>query len=207
MKLVTQEDLDQALLVQAAARSRAAVTDMRLIAERGAQDTSKTPWVTDNWGNNGVNAAKDDPTPVDGASAVANMAQNMVVLANANPAKAKQTAKKLQPAVEAAEQLTSFIAGDGQVALSADEARRLYTVVMRGLETAVKDTGVTPKDKKGQAIKLEDFIRNRGKEIEAGIEAASRREEGIEAGMQTSSLPRWQAGRRTPNRGETFGRS
>jgi len=83
--------LDQCLTEQAALKAEAAVKDIQTISMHGKQ--SAPTWLQANWGNNGVNPSSPQATLAEGASAAANMAQNMVMIANQHPEIAAELVK------------------------------------------------------------------------------------------------------------------
>lgn len=112
-----------------------------------------------------MNQARENPTVIDAASAVANMAQNMVMLANQKPEMAKQLETYVKTAVRLAEDISTNAPMEPKV------AKAMLERVAVGLRTAVKESGITPADQNGNPIKLEEFIKERTKEVKAGIEA------------------------------------
>ena len=177
---LSQSALDAALVDQSALKADAATKDLQLIADAGVTQPVK-PFLKANWGNNGVNPASQNPTPVDGASAAANIAQNIVMLANEHPALAKN--EKIKEAVAAGAALAKGIAG--KAPLDHASLKALQDKLIGGLSEAVTASGATLKDKGGQEIKIDDFIRERSKEISAGGGAAIKRS--LEAGVQEIS--------------------
>lgn len=102
---VTNEQLEAALHEQAIQKGQAAAKDIKTISERGTQDVPG--WLKVNLGNNGVvTPAANPPKDHDGAAAAANIAQNIVIMAN----KAPQMAAELQTAVESAGALAVYLA-------------------------------------------------------------------------------------------------
>jgi hypothetical protein len=160
---VTSEELQTVLIDQTVMKAEAAANDIAAIANTG--EAGKAPaWLKANWGNNGVNKASENPSIADGVSAAANVAQNIVMLANAKP----ELAAELKPAVEAASNLAKGIAGKGP--LNEEQAAEWSKMVQAGVKQAIEKSGVAPMDGKGQPIQLEDFIRERSKETDAAVE-------------------------------------
>ena len=157
----TQEVLDGTLLEQAEQKAAAALKDFQTIAQAGGQDPGELKAC---WGNNGVNPAAANPSLADGASAAANIAQNIVLLANYKPELSQNAAVK--EAVEAASALTQFLAG--KMPLGKTEAKELSQKLLSGLGEATK--GLVLKDCLGQPVEAQAFIDARGKELEGGIE-------------------------------------
>jgi hypothetical protein len=147
-------------------KGRAAEQDLETIAEHGTQ--AHAQWLVANWGNDGVTPATNEPSALmAGTAAIANTAQNIVMLVNEeNPDRARD--EDIQRGVAAASLLTSFIGGDKNVNLTTEEANQLRDAAITGLRKAAEAT--TLKDKQGNEIALDDFILERGKEIDAGIE-------------------------------------
>ena len=102
---ITKEHIDNVLREQAAQKSYAAVADIDTIVAKGHQDIPA--WLKVNLGNNGVNPAANQPTLVDGASAAANIAQNIIIYANSAP----QLAPQLVNAVRSAAALSLYLSG------------------------------------------------------------------------------------------------
>lgn len=143
---VTDNALDQ----QALLKVEAARDDLNTIAVNGAQPAPA--WLKANWGNNGVNPPVANPSTVDGTSAIANVAQNIVMLVNAKPELA--TDQTIVDALKAAVFLSSFTTNqrtEENLAVSAhiqgNELAYMNTMWL-GLDKAAKDT--TLQDQKGQ---------------------------------------------------------
>lgn len=163
--LVNVETLNRQLLEQAAEKAAAAEADIMTITNSGKQDAPK--FLKANWGNNGVNKAAEKPTLVDGATAAANIAQNMVMLANDKP----DVARELIVAVAAARKLADGLTkGDRTPA----EMLLLKEQAFGGLATAVQYSGAAITDAKGNPVSLEAFALERNKEIDGAINISLR---------------------------------
>ncbi len=158
MKLISQEKMDAAVLAQGIAKAEAAFSDVDTIIASGTQEHPS--YLKANFGNNETATNKSAPNPpvVTAVSAVANMAQNMVMLANKNP----EIAKDIKPSVEAAKVLVDALsAGKG---ISQEQAQSLTEAVTSGLKYAADTVGTTD-DK----AKVDAFIAERAKEIQTGV--------------------------------------
>lgn len=177
----TKEKLDDALGKQAILKAEAAAADLTKGGIIGKQEAPK--WLKANWGNNGVNPPIKEPTVVDGASATANIAQNIAMLVNDKPEivkdpktdEDKKSAAAVTAAVAAASALTKGIAGKAK--LDSEQAKIWMAQAKEGLELAVKKSGITPKDQKGKEINLDEYIKVRFTEIEAGVETRLKAQE------------------------------
>lgn len=156
--------LDEALVSQAVAKTRMALLDMQRIGQEG---TLPHPvWLKPNWGNNGVNPASTPPTMVDAVSSAANIAQNLVMAANASP----QALPELVPGIIAASNLARGIAqGDSPTVplqkLHAEWRQAMEQVLRRSVAKGYS----LPADTQGKPVDIEQFIAERGKEIDAGV--------------------------------------
>jgi hypothetical protein len=102
-------------------------------------------------------------------SAAANIAQNLVMTANARP----EILPELAPGIVAAANLSRGMAfGDSaQVPLQKLQAEWQETVAAT-LRTAVAKACCHPTDAQGNPVDIERFIAERGKEIQAGVAQA-----------------------------------
>lgn len=157
MGFVSREKLNDALLSQSSRMSDAALQDIDMIVKDG-KTLSYPPFLQKpQFGNNGINIV-ENPTRVDAASASANLARTMTVIANNKP----ELANDLQPFVDEANKLTKTI-------VSGEKAPEFsLKLVMRGLQVAVGKSGITPADKNGNPVDLEAFIKEAAKQIETG---------------------------------------
>lgn len=160
--VINQERLDRGLMEQVVRKANAAGEDFATISNSGKQQAPA--WLKTNWGNNGVNAAIASPSMVDGAIAAANIAQNITMLANENPAIAQSP--EVQGGIGAASNLALGIAG--HISMTADDLRNWQAQATTGLREAVRQAGVALNDEKGSPINIEDFITARFQEIEKG---------------------------------------
>lgn len=161
-----QDTVNCYLNEQAARKAEACVKDIQDIIKANA--TLEAPdWLKPNWGNNGVNPFPEKITISDGVSSAANVSQNMVMLANAKP----EIASNLQEAIIAAANLArGILNGDSERVPLSSKAGEWIKDAEDGLRYAVKKTGITPTDRGGKHIQLEDFITARIYEIEKGVE-------------------------------------
>lgn len=157
MGLVSREKLNDALLGQSSHMSDAALQDIDTIT-KGGKSLSYPPFLQKpQFGNNGINIV-ENPTRVDAASASANLARTMTVIANNKP----ELAHDLQPFVDEADKLTkTIVSGEAASAFS-------LTMVGRGLRIAIEKSGITPADRNGNPVDLEAFIKEATKQIETG---------------------------------------
>ena len=155
----TQEILDEYLIKQTALKSQAAVSDIKNIADNGKQE--HPPFLKANWGNNGVNPAQKSPTIAAGVSAAANIAQNIVLLANEKP----EIAKDLIKSIEASARLADALLEGKCSTIDKDKLKDLIDDVESGLRLAVNRTDHVAKDINGTPISLKDFIDQRLTEV------------------------------------------
>jgi hypothetical protein len=163
---LSQSDLLHYLGEQVTRKAEAAVDDIQTIAESGKQPAP--PWLKANWGNNGVNHASDNSTIVDGVAAAANIAQNLVMLANEKP----ELAKELKSSVSAAANLARGIMdGDSFRVPLATKGSEWVKEVEQSLREGVQKSDTELSDNwGGQIINLDEFISERFKEIQRGIQ-------------------------------------
>ncbi len=160
---ITKAQAEQALSEQLRRKALAITADFAVIKSLGAMPTPA--WLKPNWGNNGVNPVAEQPTRTDGASAAINIAQNLLLLVNENPALA-QTAD-VEEGIRAALRLAGGISqGDSKLLPIAKMGSAWHATMNHALEFAA------PKpltDTNGKHIALNDFIAARDTEINAAI--------------------------------------
>lgn len=162
--LITPAQADTALGQQAMLKAAAAAQDIQNIKDYGTLPAA--PFLKANWGNNGVNPAAAAPTRTDGVSAAANAAQNLVMIANANPALAPQ----LFNGVIAAASLANGIAlGDSAVTPLAKMSAAWQQTMNDALSAAAAASPQAMVDANGKPINVQDFIAARGAEISAAV--------------------------------------
>ena len=162
---VTQQQAETALGRQAMMKAEAAVTDIQNIKDHGA--LGHPAFLKANWGNNGVNPAATHPTRTDGVSAAANAAQNLVMLANANPA----LAPVLFDGVIAAASLANGIAlGNSAVTPIAKMHHAWLATMDEALRTGAKTAPQAMTDANGKPIDIQQFIAARNAEITAAVQ-------------------------------------
>ncbi len=141
LKLISNEDLQHKLGKQAELRMNSAVKDIDALADKKVARDTKLPdgWeLKPNWK---VYGKKENPTVTDASIALANMAQNMVLVANANPGK---MAEKLKESVHEANTLADALSDPAVAATMKPETleKRLETInkgiVAAGLESGLK---------------------------------------------------------------------
>lgn len=156
-----QEELYKKLSVQSALKAEAAVKDINTIADSGTQTAES--WLKANWGNNGVNNVDNNALIESGASAAANIAQNLVMLANGKP----EIAGSLKLAVSACANLARGIAeGTSDKVPLKTHSENWIETAKEGLRKAVKETGCIENEV------LEKFITARFNEVNAGVQAS-----------------------------------
>lgn len=180
--MVTDAQINVALLAQVVAKGNAVEDDLHTIATGGAQKHAK--FLEANWGNKGVNKATDKPSvTVAATSAIANTAQNIVMWVNDHhPGLAGE--KEVADGVKAAARLTRFIAGASDERLTEKEAGELRKQAMAALRRVtgkdeLLDKSFNPKEKPADVtmeeyksqhtVPPEDYIREREIEINRGI--------------------------------------
>lgn len=166
----TKEKLDAALAEQAVLKTQAAIADIQAIETYGTIPTP--PSLTSNWGNNGLNPTAASPTPTDGMSAAANIAQNLVMLANTNPD--KQTLPVIRDGIIAAANLVRGIEqGNSAVVPLAKMGETWRENLNNALILAVQANPhgqQAPHDAHGKPIDIYDYIAARNAEMTSAIQ-------------------------------------
>jgi len=202
-RIVTQEQLNAALLAQVVNKGVAAERDLQTIAHNGAQGHAR--WLEANWGNRGVNRATDQPSvTAAGTASIANTAQNIVMLVNDNNPQLAGN-QDVQAGVRAAARLTRFIAGTSDEGLSAEQARELRNAAMAGLRRGARGVELRDTQNPPQPINLDDFIRERQTEIDRGINERIRLQ-GLQQGSRQSLVPSSPRGNGQASPSEQIGR-
>ena len=166
---ITKEKLDAALGAQAMKKAEAAITDIKNIQTSGT--LAAPSWLKANWGNTGVNPTTL-PTRADGVSAAANIAQNLVMLANANPSN-PQLMQTLFEGVIASAYLANGIAlGDNALTPLAKMHTDWQTVMTKALKAGAQANPHLLVDSHGTPINIDDYIAARTTEITAAIDIA-----------------------------------
>lgn len=156
-------NLGQALADQSSMKAEAALADINSISQFGPLVTT----VKANWGNNGVNPAQIPATRIDGMSAAANIAQNLVILANNNP----QIVPYIRDGVVAAAYLTRGIAqGDSATVPLAKMSDSWRTSMNAALKIAAQANPQAMVDSNGKPVDVDQFIAARNVEINASIQ-------------------------------------
>lgn len=164
-----QATVDKALLDQVRTKTDAAASD---ISEIAAGKTFSNGGLFTSWGNNGVNPPSK-PSEFSAASAVGNIAQNIALIANENPAIADDP--QIQKAIKAA---TTLQAGFGEGGSVPENAQALTATLAEGLKHAVVETGYQTQDRRGAAVNVDEFIAARTQDIENGVALAQARQIG-----------------------------
>lgn len=156
------EILNKYLKKQALQKVDAAVKDIDTIkATKKNQDTPS--WLRANWGNNGVSKNKSAITKIDGAISAANVAQNIVMIANTNPnlitEKTVQVISNLRNAVK-------VLCEEYTTTPDSIKDKSWINDVKIELKSIVTNANHQPKDNFQQNIDLDDFILERLREIE-----------------------------------------
>ena len=164
---VTKAQVDEALADQAMAKVLKAQCDLENIVQFG---TIPAPvWLKANWGNNGVNPSAPAPTKIDGICAAANIAQNLVMLANANPDLGRN--QVIEDGIRAASRLATGInMGDSKIAPLAkmhDAWRATMNLALEHAAAYTKPELMT--DNNGKLIDIHAYIAARDAEIDAAI--------------------------------------
>jgi hypothetical protein len=179
--------LDKHLIEQTTLKAEAAVADIQEIGQSGKQ--SVPTWLKANWGNNGVNPAPEEPTIADGVSAAANVGQNIVMIVNDKPEVASSLTSEVSAvsAVSALANLARGIAdGSSNRVPLATKSHEWIETAKDGLRQVIEKTGYKPTDRNGTEINLEDFISERFKEVEKGVELSLGKDRG---GQGTDTAP------------------
>lgn len=167
---ITKEKLDTALTEQAFRKVDAAVTDIQGISTYGTLPVPKGR--TANWGNRGVNPTLTAPTQADGLAAVANMAENLAILANAHPD--PQTLPVIRDGIIAAANLARGIAqGNSAVVPLSKMGETWRENLNNALILAVQanpQPHLAPRDATGKPIDIYDYIAARNTEITAAVQ-------------------------------------
>jgi hypothetical protein len=152
----SQDALNEMLSQQSASKVQAAVQDIAVIAERGAQLVPDG--LCANWGNNGVNPPDvQSPAIVAAVSAAANAAQNMVMVANTMPV----LASALKPSVEAAQNMVTGLLSSAPVVR--ERAQLQQELIENGLRMIAKECPAA------LPVNVEDYISARSGEMRMGV--------------------------------------
>lgn len=161
---VAQDTVDTALLDQTRRKADAASAD--LAALQDGKSLSAPNWLQASWGNNGVAPASKQPGEMPAVSAAANMSQNILVMVKDHPELAKDDTVKR--AVAAAQGISE---GFKNGTISAEEAQGLADTLGKGLKYVADKTGTVAKDKAGNEVSVDEYIKNRTQEITEGASA------------------------------------
>ena len=163
--VLTQSNRDALLRLKATEMVATAAKDIESLAREGvSHHTNGLPFV---WGNSQVNTsttAKPSDIATNGVSALAQIAQNIVLLANEKP----QTAKELLPAVYASADLMAAINENNSV--SPQRLQIWKDCLEKGLRTAVEKTGHVPRSYNGDSVPLEDYITARFGDVQKAVD-------------------------------------
>ncbi len=160
--LITVEVLHETLREQATQKALAAAKDIKTIVTSGTQEIPS--WLKVNIGNGFVTTpAAVKATPIEGAAAAANIAQNIVVMANHAP----KMAKELTKSVEAASALATYLAGGG------DKLMEIPTEVLQQWQADASDglRKITQHIEKNtpSSTQVESYLAEREKEISSAL--------------------------------------
>jgi hypothetical protein len=165
--MVTKAQADEALSRQSMMKAEAAVSDIQNIKDFGS--IPAPAYLHANWGNNGVNPIIVNPTRIDGISAASNIAQNLVMLANANPA----LAPIVFNGVIAAASLANGIAnGDSAVTPLAKMSAAWKQTMNDAITSAAQANPQMIVDANGKPIDINSYIAARNAEITAAVQQA-----------------------------------
>ena len=161
---VNKAQVDAALMEQAALKAGAAAIDIQNIKDHGA--LPHPAWLKSNWGNNGVTPAATHPTRTDGIAAAANAAQNLVMIANANPALAPQI---FNGVIAGASLANGIASGDSPVTPIAKMGDVWRKTMNDALTAAAATNPAAMVDANGKPIDIHQYIAARDAEITAAI--------------------------------------
>lgn len=162
---ITPAQLNATLAKQSMMKAEAAASDIQSIKDYGSLPAPT--YLRVNWGNNGVNPAAATPNRTDGISAAANAAQNLVMIANANPALAPQ----LFNGVIAAASLANGIAnGDSAVTPLAKMSTAWQQTMNDALKLAAQAHPQLVVDTHGRPIDINTYITARNTEVAAAVQ-------------------------------------
>ena len=150
---VDKAELLVSLRKQSIMRVEAANNDIGTIMKQGKQSA----WLKTNWSIYECGA----PDFTDAVVAVANVAYNIVVIANSHPSIAEDMAE----VVDISHQLISALSFSEANKLTKEGLQKSWDKIATGLRVAVEKLGEAPEDADGNAIDLEDYIANRGRLI------------------------------------------
>ncbi len=161
---VTSAIVKDCLRQQSMKKIDAALKDMQQIV---AGEKLEVPaWLKPNWGNNGLNAPASDITKEDGLSAAANMAQNLVLLVNRQPA----VAKDAQTIVLALANLARGIEQGDSPRVPVLKKGEEWLSEAKKFEALVTKTGAALSDNAGNAVDVKQFAQARFKEVTSALE-------------------------------------
>ncbi len=161
MGLATREQVNAALLGQSGRIADAALQDVSHIARTGQGLNYPEFLNRPNYGNNGVNTVAN-PTRIDAASAAANLARNMTIIANQKP----ELASELLPFVNEARNVTLGAMNGRASAVNLELATH-------GMRVAVERSGIAPTDRSGQPVNLDAYLAEATRQIEQGARQPS----------------------------------
>ncbi|MDX2074328.1 MAG: hypothetical protein SFX19_08215 [Alphaproteobacteria bacterium] len=159
--LIAASEVPFQLKNQSLERAAAAVEDIRTIIKSGMQEQPN--WLDVHFSNSRSHQEGKETTTTDGAVAVANIAQNIVLLANHHP----EWAEELEEAVIDAYTLVRGL-GDLQSAsnLSKEKRKQLWERVVQALRLIVEKSGEVLLDTHGGIVDIEEFLRQRSADVE-----------------------------------------
>lgn len=160
--LVASSEVPFQLKNQCLERVNAAYDDIRMISKAGKQEQAS--WLEINWGGGKIYNNAKDATTTDGAVLVANIAQNLVLIANNHP----ELADEFEDSVAAAGTLVSGLAQLQSAAqLTKEKRKELWDKVLHGLRYLAQNPSEALRDNKFAMIDMEKFIAQSTAEVEA----------------------------------------
>lgn len=169
---ITQKDVDTASVAVVLSKTKAAVDDLEMIRELGFRRID-TGDLRPNWGSAGqLVPATYKPNAIDAARTAAEIGANIVLEVNfANPE--LYSNDKVRAGVYAAKQLTEGLLGISPI--PKDKMHELKGKMMDGMRQVFEATHSSPVSMHGMSgedINLEEYIKERSKEIDGGIKHA-----------------------------------
>jgi hypothetical protein len=170
---ITPQQLQEALTDQASRKAEAALGDIQSITDMYTNQLgaiAAPAWLRANWGNNGVNPASKSPTRVDGATAAANAAQNLVMLAYATNSKDPALLATLREGVLAAANLTRGITQGSSALVPLEKMSTQWIASMNAaLNAAAQTNPGAIMDANGKPVDIQNYIHERDEEITAAV--------------------------------------
>lgn len=173
---ITDNQLEHALADQAVLKAEAAIVDIQALSamtEKGSGAIAASPELKANWGSNGVNPSNPNTSCTYGASAAANNAQNLVMMAFSDVSHNPALIAQMHEGVIAAANLTRGIAqGDSAVVPLSKMGTQWRETMNKALHAAAAANPQLMVDGQGNPVDINSFITARDAEIATAVQQA-----------------------------------